>query len=361
MPSRPRILYILSEYPQLSETYIQTEIDAVKDDYELRIISTRTANFTYKNHDPYEIVSEAENEKLIQVIEDFKPDVIHSHWMGISPFIGKLSKQTGVPFTMRAHSFDVLWKWKELSLIQRLIGKKAHPKYMTKALPYLNDDLCLGVISFPFGRENLERAGLAPNKIHEAPACVNYKRFYNTDPNGDRVMNGGAALPKKKMEDFIELATLVPELKFDLYPIGYQGDELMKLNESKGSPVNIEPNIEPIEMPPVYKKHRWLVYTASSAIPTTGWPIMIAEAQASGVGVLMKNLRPDLKDFVGPCGFLYNTVEEAAKILSQPFPEELRQMGFEHAKRNDIEQHKHVLTDLWNTEIARKQTGTKVK
>jgi hypothetical protein len=88
---------------------------------------------------------------------------------------------------------------------------------------------------------------------------------------------------------------------------------------------------------------------------------MIAEAQASGVGVLMKNLRPDLKDFVGPCGFLYNSVEEAAKILSQPFPEELRQMGFEHAKKNDIEQHKHVLTDLWDRAVARKQTEQKVK
>ena len=352
MPSRPRILYILKEYPQLSETYIQTEIDAVKNDYEIRIITTHTADRPYKNHDPYEQISEQEQIKA--AIQAFKPDVLHGHWMGTSPLVAKLSKETGVPFTVRAHSFDVLWKWKELSTFKRLIGKKAHPKFMTEVLPYIKSDLCLGILSFPFGRPNLERAGVPAGKIYDAPACVNYKRFHNTDPNGDGVMNGGAALPKKKMDDFIDLAKLVPQLSFDLYPIGYRVDDLIKANKEKGSPVTITPNIEPADMPPIYKQHRWLVYTASTEIPTTGWPIMIAEAQASGVGVLMKNLRPDLKDFVGPCGFLYNSVEEAAKILSQPFPEELRQMGFEHAKKNDIENHKHLLTDLWDKAAKQK-------
>ena len=354
MTSRPRILYLLKEYPQLSETYIQTEIDAVKSDYEIRIITTHVADRPYKNHDPYESI--AEKEQIRAAIQAFKPDVLHGHWMGPSPLVGELSKETGIPFTIRAHSFDVLWKWKNLSPFKRLIGRKAHPKYMTEVLPHLKSELCLGVLSFSFGRANLEQAGVPPSKIFEVPACVNYKRFHNTAPNEDGVMNGGAALPKKKMDDFIHLATLVPNTRFDLYPIGYNVDDLVAINAEKGSPVNIIPNIEPSEMPPIYKQHRWLVYTASSEIPTTGWPIMIAEAQASGVGVLMKNLRPDLKDFVGPCGFLYNTVEEAAKILAQPFPEELRQMGFEHAKKNDIERHKHILTDLWDKSIKQKTT-----
>jgi glycosyltransferase involved in cell wall biosynthesis len=352
MALSPRVLYILSEYPQLSETYIQTEIDAVKSKHEIRIISTRTADQPHKNHDPFEMM--AEPERIREVIDAFKPDVLHGHWMHTAPLVGKLSRETGIPFTLRAHSFDVLWKWKELSLLKRLIGKKAHPKYMTKAMPYLKDDLCLGVLSFPFGRANLERAGVPSHKIVDAKACINYKRFHDTGPNGDGIMNGGAALPKKKMDDFIELATLLPQNTFDLYPIGYKVEDLKALNAAKGSPVNIIPNIEPVDMPAIYKQHRWLVYTGASEIPTTGWPAMVAEAQAAGVGVLLKNLRPDMKEYVGPCGFVYDTMEDAARIISQPFPEELRQMGFEQARKSDIEQHKHLLTDLWDSTISKK-------
>lgn len=356
MPSRPRILYILSEYPQLSETYIQTEIEAVENDYELRVISCKTPNQPFRGALPSVTIPSSEPERMREIIEDFKPDVLHTHWMHTSPLLGKLSKQTGIPFTVRAHSFDVLWKWKELSFFKKLQGKKGHPGYMSEAVGFLNSDLCLGLLSFSFGRPNLEKAGVSPAKIIEAPACVNYKRFYNTGPNEAGVMNGGAALPKKKMEDFIELAACVPNLPFDLYPIGYQVEELRQVNAQKGNPVTITPNIEPADMPPLYKQHSWLVYTASTEIPTTGWPMMISEAQSSGVGVLMKNLRPDLKDFVGPCGYVYDTIEEAAEILSKPFPEEKRQMGFEHAKQNDIERHKHLLTDLWDKAAGRRKT-----
>lgn len=36
------------------------------------------------------------------------------------------------------------------------------------------------------------------------------------------------------------------------------------------------------------------------------------------------------------------------KIISQPYPDEMREIGFEQAKKSDIENHKHLLTDLWD-------------
>jgi len=153
------------------------------------------------------------------------------------------------------------------------------------------------------------------------------------------------------MEDFLELAVALPKMEFNLYAMGYQVKGLSQANDRLGSPVNIKPAVEPDDMPREYKKHQWLNYTASPEIIKTGWPVMIAEAQASGVGICMRKIRPDLKEYFGACCFLYDSIPEVRDIISQPFPEELRQIGFEHAKKSDIRRHKHLLTDLWQKAI----------
>jgi hypothetical protein len=66
----------------------------------------------------------------------------------------------------------------------------------------------------------------------------------------------------------------------------------------------------------------------------------------------MPNLRPDLRDYVGPAGFLYDSIKDVARIISQPFPDEMRQMGFEHAKKSDVFRHKKVLIDLWQRAVG---------
>lgn len=35
--AKPRIAYLLRSYPQISQTYIKTELEAVRDDYEIEI------------------------------------------------------------------------------------------------------------------------------------------------------------------------------------------------------------------------------------------------------------------------------------------------------------------------------------
>lgn len=68
----------------------------------------------------------------------------------------------------------------------------------------------------------------------------------------------------------------------------------------------------------------------------------------------MPNLRPDVKDYVGPAGFLYDSIGDVADIISKPFPEELRQLGFEHAKKSDVFRHKRLLINLWRKAIVEK-------
>jgi hypothetical protein len=323
---------------------MQVEISALRDEYEIHIISLKEPDLPYKNHDPYHLMTDPA--PIREAIEEFRPSVIHSHWLHRHvPLISDLAKQTNVPFTIRAHSFDSIWK--QASLFGRLFGKNDVPRRISDTVPLINDDLCLGILAFPFVRPHLERAGMRTEKIYDCYPVVNYERFHDSSPNGRAVMNGGACLPKKNMEDFLELAGALPELEFNLYAVGYQVKALKQVNERLGSPVNMIPAVEPDEMPREYKKHRWLVYTASPELIKTGWPVMIAEAQASGVGICMRKIRPDLKEYVGECGFLYDSIQDVIKIISEPFPEELRQRGFEHAKKSDIRRHKHILTDLW--------------
>lgn len=341
-----RVMYILKQFPQISESYIKTEIEAVSEKCEVRIITTKAASLAARNHPPFQQIEDLA--KIREVIEDFRPHVLHTHWLHAARALGQLSKQTKVPFTVRTHSFDSIWDdGRTASAWGRIFGATSLPPHVREAVRYIGGDLCLGILAFPFNRARLERAGIAENKITDCYPVVNYPLFHNTGPNGDAIMNVGAAIIKKKMEDFIDLGTMLPGRNFNLYAMAYDVDKLRALNESKGKPITIVPPVELEDMPVEYKKHRWLVYTARRDMASVGWPMSIAEAQASGVGVCIANIRPDLKEYVGGAGFLFNSIREALEIITRPYPEEMRQRGFEQAKKSNIFEHRDRLFKLW--------------
>ncbi len=332
-----RVLYIVHHFPQISETYIRTELEALEGKCDVKVISLNRANAPYCNHVPYLL---SDDPALIRAtIDAFRPHVLHTHWLGLVPtlayfagFYAKSPMKRSIPFTVRSHSFDVL---------------DADGQYAREAAPIVNSDLCLGVLNFPFARPYLEKAGFRGDKLHDCFPVVHYRRFLDRSPNGDAVMNVGACLPKKQMDDFLKLASSSPTKRFDLYAMGYNVAEMERLNKNTGAPVTIVPPVEPEAMPAEYKKHRWLVYTAAPAFNTVGWPMAIAEAQASGVGVCMPNLRPDLRDYVGRAGYLYDSINEVADIIARPYAPELRELGFEQAKKSDAFEHINLLLHLW--------------
>ncbi|MEA2720183.1 MAG: hypothetical protein QOJ39_2047 [Candidatus Eremiobacteraeota bacterium] len=329
--SKPRVMYIVRNFPQISQTYIRSEIEALQADYEISVITLTNPNVPYTRCVPFRMMSDPA--EVWEAIEDFRPDVLHSHYLNQSEMYEPLiARGLNVPFTIRAHSFDTLTGDSPLA---------------RQAAPVINHELCLGVLSFPFTRPILEAAGIASEKIVDSYPVVNYPMFYDRSPNGEAVMNIGAAIPKKRMEDFVDLAAQLPGIEFDLYAVGHIVHQLHEYNASKGTAVKIMPPIEPDEMPREYKKHRWLVYTASRELATVGWPMAVAEAQAAGVGVCMPNLRPDLKAYVGDAGYIYDSIAELPGIVTKPVPDEMRELGFQQAKKSDIFEHKRVLTDIW--------------
>lgn len=341
--SRKKILYILNSYPQISETYIKVEIEALHNNYELEIISLNKANYSFENPHPYHNLSEYRD--ILAVARQFQPDVIHTHWMSYQlETVYRLAKDLKVPFSVRSHSFDTLWK--KRVWYRRMVGQGV-PKKVHRFIHIVNDPLCLGVLGFPFVIPRLQKAGVRKNKLVEAGPVVAYDMFHNEEPNGNAIINVGACLPKKRYEDYIHLASLMPEREFNLYALGYLDEKIKQVNQKAGSPVNMHLPIQQHEMAAKLKDHQWMVYTADPVLATVGWPLSLAEAQAAGVGVCMRRLRPDLEDYLGGSAILYDSIEELVDILKNPVPEAMRRQGFNNAKRFDIKAHIHLLTDLW--------------
>jgi hypothetical protein len=327
-----KVLYYVERYSQISETYIENELRALSPDTEVRIISLKAPDLPCDEHLPYRIIRSRED--LEEVIADFRPDVIHGHYMTMVDKLTLAAHIAGVPFTVRAHSFDILGPMTErLPMLTKLVNSK----------------YCHGILTFPFTVPWMVRAGYDPAKLHGCFPVANVARFEDRGENGKAVLNVGACLPKKSMDLYLQIAARLPERQFNLYALGYNVGRIGQLNQDLGKPVTVVPPVQPEAMLPEYKKHEWLLYTGSTQLKTVGWPLAVAEAQAAGVGVCMQNVRPDLKDYVGDAGFLFDTIEEAVKIVSQPFPRELRERGFELARRSDMKGHIHLLEDLWRS------------
>lgn len=335
---KPRVLFVLERYPQLSETYIKAEVEALLPAWDVQIISLKRVDHPDPERQPFYHV--ADSGALLRAVRDLRPQVLHTHYLHMASKLVGLAEATGIPFSLRAHSFDSI----------QVPGRPQPPGYGRIGAAAAHP-LCLGILSFPFTRRWLEAAGVPPAKLHDSFPVVNVARFHDRGPNGRGIMNTGAALPKKGFQDYLRLAALRPDAPFDLYPVGYQTETLAASNAALGHPVNLHPTRPSARMPEVYKAHDWLVYTADFGLGTVGWPMAVAEAQASGCGVLVAGLRPDLADYLGGAGLVYRTLEEAADLLAGPCPPEMRERGFEVAWRSDIGRNLGQLTGLWERSL----------
>ncbi|GGK60175.1 hypothetical protein GCM10007941_08070 [Amphritea balenae] len=194
----------------------------------------------------------------------------------------------------------------------------------------------------------MKKAGIPEQKLIPCGPVFAHHLFDQQTNNGDKIVNVGASIPKKRFEDFIELATKVPERDFHLYSIGFLSNKYKQMNIDAGTPLTV---IDPIEHKDFAKRitnYKWMVYTADPVTATVGWPLTLLEAQAAGVGVCMRNIRPDLKDYLGGGAILYDSIEELVDIVKKPVPEEMRLNGYKNAAKYDIKKHIYLLTEIWD-------------
>jgi glycosyltransferase involved in cell wall biosynthesis len=336
---RLRIAYIITDYPQASQTYIHEEIASLKDDYNIKVFTFQIPDLIKKNAYPYEFTP---REGLLEKVREFKPHVMHSHYLITFKILDEISSKLAIPYTIRSHSFDILGISQS-----RLVGLCQNSL----------SPACLRILCFPDLIQRLVESGVPKEKIVPCWPVVNYQKFYRPEkPKAkNKILNVGAAIEKKNYAEFIDLAYNMrsSQKEFNLYVIGYDTAKLQAYNQMRGNPVKTIAYAEYDEMPSVYQSHDWLVYTGDPIINALGLPLSIAEAQASGIGVCLQEMpgrKQGFLNYLGGAGFLFQGIEELPSILNQPYPEEMRVRGLENAKKCDIYEHNKLLTEVWDLE-----------
>ena len=54
-----------------------------------------------------------------------------------------------------------------------------------------------------------------------------------------------------------------------------------------------------------------------------------------------------MQEYIGAAGHLYKDIESVRELISNPVPAEMREAGFEQARRWDIREQIRKLTDRW--------------
>ena len=334
-----RIVVFAATYPQISETYIKNEVDALAADFDVEIVTFAAGSYPYRTRRPHVVVTKENQHNVLEYLRRFKPDALHAHYLIQLPQLLGISQRLQVPFTVRAHSFDILGPSLDR---QNAAASGASALVQAGRSPWFR-----GVLCFPFMRERLIAAGLPPDKVVACNPVIDVQRFRDSGPNGRAVMNVGAAITKKNVPDFIAVSRMVPEREFNLYSLGYLTQEFADLNRTEGGRVNFVLPVDPEDMPPEYKKHAWLVYTASKVENTVGWPMALIEAMASGVGVCMQNIRGDLRQVVGDAGYLFDSPADVVDRLRVDPTAQERARAFEWAEQYDFRRELPLLTRMW--------------
>lgn len=196
MTSKNRVVYLLFHYPSITEAYIESEIRAVSHEYEVLVIAIDRdprGITVYNQHSKFKMIHE--DEEIEAEIKSFNPRVVHTHRLFMLPRMLRICEKLGVPFTVRSHAHDAIpsndprvsgWMKQAPDVLQRVASMK----------------LCLGILAFPFARQNLKNWGMVPEKIFDCYPVIDFNRFHDTSPNGNAVVNSGSYMPKKKNGGF---------------------------------------------------------------------------------------------------------------------------------------------------------------
>lgn len=287
--SKLRILYIVSRYPQLSETYIDCEIKKMQQwGYEIEVWRHEIPKVAY-NSDLH-----IHDGDLRGVINKLKPDLIHIHWLSEAQKVLPLINDLNIPITIKAHSFDTTEQALKFC-VQRSSVKK--------------------IYGFPVHADLLNHPKLTLQNV------VFDTSLFKPSKNKNRhlIVRAGAALPSKSLPFFIHLAKELPEFKFVLAVIRCHDDddyinELKKLADDLHSPVEIRTNLSHEATAELISEAAIYLHTADTKITTIGQPISIAEAMATGCYIVASNYE-SMNNYIAESGKTYNDMTEAKKII----------------------------------------------
>lgn len=287
-----KVLYALWHYPQLSESYIEAEIQTVRKlGVDVEVWSECGVSAPFPSQVP------VHRGTLQEAVEAVRPDVVHTHWLHMARKYAPMIKEKGLAVTVRGHSFEFT-------------------ENLVKELD--QDELIQAIYLYP------HRAALFPRtskKIKSMPVAFN-PDLYRPSKNKNRrlVMRTGAGLPTKDLPCFIETAKLCPDHQF-LLVLAYAfqredyTDEIIEMNRRAGSPVEVRVNLQYEEMSRLMSEAGIYMHTADPGQPF-GMAVSISEAMATGCYVLLRR-RPETYAYAENVASYYDTPEEAAELIKR--------------------------------------------
>lgn len=284
-----RVLIYCYDYPQLSGSYVDTEIRWFsRQGVEIEVFAVEASGAPGKATVP------VHRRNFEQMVCTFRPDVIHCYWLPLSEGVVSLANDLNISATVRGHGFEF-----SAENLMRCGAQQA-----VKSI-YLFPHFLVP----PFE---------AHPKARAVPACFNSNRFYPRIWR-DRylVLCAGACLDTKDVDLFIRVAAECPEYRFvlalaDMATLPNLPDEFCGLNESLGSPVAIRFNVP-------YEEMAALTAEAGVCLHTFGFdqrfgmPVSLAESLACGAVTLVRDCA-EAQAYAGPALY-FNTREEAAALL----------------------------------------------
>jgi len=291
----PRILYVMWHYPQLSESYIESELLCLRR-WGVEIAVWREVGAA----SPYESQVPVYDGDLATAVRDFRPDALHVHWLGFA--LGRAAEldALGLPVTLRMHGFDT-----HEAPFRALLGHD----WLHRAYAYPHH---LRLLESPDAR------------VTALPAAFESRLFppaAEKDPG--LVLRTAAGLPSKDLALFMEVAKRLPSHRFVLCCVTCNGwehypEELRRMAASMGSPVELRFDVPRGQIAALMARAGIYLHTANppDVPPGTpiGMPISIAEAMATGAHVLVRDV-PELAAYVGDVGAVYRDAAHAAELI----------------------------------------------
>ncbi len=288
-----RVLYLVFNYPQTSESYIEAELAFMRRaGVHVEVWRHTSPAACYPTDVP---IHEGD---FADAIARSQPDLVHLHWMLWEEDVYDFLAQFGLPLTVRAHTDFTPERARMLA---------AHPAVGR-------------VYLFP---HQLAELNLAHEKLVPLPVAYDETlHTLNEEKDIRLVVRAASAQPWRRLDLFLEVAQLCPEHRFVLCLANTRVDggdpfvhDLQQRNLALGSPVEIRLDVPLHEAAELQRRAGTYLHTAAPD-GGAGMPISIAEAMAAGCRVLV-NGAPVLRDFVGEGGESYTDAAHAASLIRE--------------------------------------------
>ncbi|MES2972795.1 MAG: glycosyltransferase [Pseudomonadota bacterium] len=284
-----RVLVYSYDYPQLTETYVDAEVDwLLRQGVDVRVFSEAPAGSPGKPSAPV-LTGE-----LFDAVRSFRPDIIHCHWLVFREQLARATMEFGIPVTFRGHGFEFS---PEEAL--RCAGME-----MTRAV-YIYPHLAAKLPPHP--------------RIQPLVVAYDSARMRLAPKRDNRlVLRTAACLETKDIDLFIRVAARCPGYRFVLVMGRVDSraelpDHFRELNVSLGSPVDIRMNVQRDDVVPLMQSAGIYLHTFGFMLPF-GMPISIAEALACGSVPVVRN-DPVARNYAGAGALFYDTEDEVVEHL----------------------------------------------